>query len=67
MSEKSHPVLIQFDLSKVDIQKVFEIERLLHKIGVHFDTGAGFGFRDWNWDYSLSGPVQVISLAEDEE
>jgi hypothetical protein len=66
-NNKSHPVLIQFDLSKVDINKVFEIERLLHKIGVHFDTGAGFGFRDWNWDYSLTGPVSVTSLAEDDD
>jgi hypothetical protein len=50
-NNKSHPVLIQFDLSKVDINKVFEIERLLHKIGVHFDTG----------------PVSVTSLAEDDD
>lgn len=63
---KSHPVLIQFDLSKVDINKLFKIEKMLEEIGVNFDTGSGFGFRDWQWDYSLSGPVQVTSLADEE-
>lgn len=56
------PVLIQFDLSKVPIEKLFEIEKLLHEIGVNFDTGAGFGYRDWQWDWSLKGPVRVKYL-----
>lgn len=63
-SEKSDPVLIQFDISKVPIDKIFEIERKLHEIGIYFDTGAGFGYRDWQWDFSLSGPVKVTSLKE---
>jgi len=40
-------ILIQFDLGKVPIEKLFKIEELLHEIGVTFDTGAGFGCRDW--------------------
>jgi len=66
-NNKSPPVLIQFDLSKVDINKLFdEIERKLQEIAIVFDTGVGFGFRDWNWDYSLYR-TSITSLAEDEE
>lgn len=38
---------------------LFECERALHNIGIGFDTGMGFGGRDWQWDWSLSGPVSV--------
>jgi hypothetical protein len=57
----SDHVLIQFDLSKVPLKKLFAIEKLLLEIGVTFDTGAGFGFRDWEWDWSLKGPVTVTA------
>ena len=50
---------IHFDLSKVDMPDIFEIEKLLNKNGIHFDTGAGCGNRDWEWDWSLRGPVEV--------
>lgn len=50
---------IHFDLSKVDQKDLFEIEKLLSKNGIHFDTGAGCGNRDWEWDWSLRGPVKV--------
>ncbi|WP_291442829.1 hypothetical protein [Desulfovibrio sp.] len=50
---------IHFDLSKVDMKDIFEIEKLLNKNGIHFDTGAGCGKRTWEWDFSLSGPVEV--------
>ena len=50
---------IHFDLSKVDRVDLFEIEKLLHKNGIYFDTGSGFGNRDWEWDFSLRGPIDV--------
>lgn len=50
---------IHFDLSKVDRQDIFEIEKLLNKNGIYFDTGAGCGNRDWELDWSLRGPVEV--------
>ena len=50
---------IHFDLSKVDRDDLFEIEKLLHKNGIHFDTGAGCGKRAWEWDFSLRGPIDV--------
>lgn len=52
-------ILIQFDLNKVPLDKLFKIEKLLNEVGVTFDTGAGFGYRDWMWDFSLEGPVKV--------
>jgi hypothetical protein len=55
-------ILIQFDINKVPIEKIFKIEELLQEIGVTFDTGAGFGSRDWMWDFSLEGPVKVTVL-----
>lgn len=36
-----------------------EIERALSEIGVRFDTGLGLNGRDWEWDYSLRGPISV--------
>ena len=39
---------------------LFEIEKQLHRMGVGFDTGQGCGGRDWEWDWSLSGPISVV-------
>jgi len=50
---------ISFDLNNVDRKDFFEIERLLSKNGIHFDTGAGCGKRNWEWDFSLQGPIEV--------
>ena len=53
-------VLINFDLSKIPIGKLFELEKLLSEMGISFDTGSDFKSRDWEWDWSLSGPVNVF-------
>ena len=37
----------------------FEIERTFHEMGISFDTGMGCEGRDWEWDWSLSGPISV--------
>ena len=49
------------DFSKKDFAKLFQIQSLLSEIGVSFDTGFDFGTkgRDWEWDWSLKGPVKV--------
>lgn len=31
----------------------------LREAGVTFDTGMGCGGRDWEWDWSLRGPISV--------
>lgn len=41
------------------LRKVFAVEKCLHEMGIHFDTGFGCGQRDWEMDYSLSGPIEI--------
>lgn len=38
---------------------VFQIENLLRLLDIGFDTGSGAGGRDWEFDWSLHGPIQV--------
>ena len=38
---------------------IYEIETSLHNMGVEFDKGIGCGGRDWEFDWSLKGPVHV--------
>lgn len=38
---------------------LWEIEKRLRNMGIAFDSGAGCEGRDWEWDYSLDGPVHV--------
>jgi len=52
-------VHIEFDRSQVDLDKLFKVEELLREMGLHFDTGASSDVRDWEWDWSLKGPVKV--------
>ncbi len=43
------------------LQEAYKAEDELTELGVDFDTGAGFGMRDWELDWSLDGmtPEQV--------
>ena len=55
-------VLICFDtekLSNEQLRHIFDAERSLRKAGITFDTGGGHGTRDWEFDWSLDGPVNV--------
>ena len=55
-------VRLQFDiktLGKEGMDKLFKVEQLLGDIGIGFDTGAGSSERDWELDWSLSGPIRV--------
>ena len=36
------------------LKESFELENELNKMGIGFDTGFGFGFRDWELDWSFS-------------
>ena len=36
-----------------------DVEMKLYQMGVTFDTGMGYHGRDWEWDFSLSGPISV--------
>lgn len=54
-------VHIEFDMTNpnFDFNKLHQIEKLFRELGITFDTGAGCGGRDWEWDWSLEGPVKV--------
>ena len=55
-------VLITFDMKKLGkegMKKLHQAEKLLVEAGVSFDTGAGCGSRDWEFDWSLKGPATV--------
>lgn len=39
--------------------RLHDAELALHDAGVTFDKGMGFDGRDWEWDFSLAGPVSV--------
>ena len=34
-------------------------ETALRDLGLSFDKGSGFDGRDWEWDWSLKGPIRV--------
>lgn len=36
-----------------------EISEKLGELGINFDQGMGMEGRDWEWDWSLSGPISV--------
>jgi len=54
-----------FNLDKIPLDTLFEIEDLFADIGITFDTGTGGGSRDWEWDWSLKGPVDIIIRDDD--
>lgn len=37
----------------------FEAEKIFLEMGITFDTGMGCYGRDWQWDWSLKGPINV--------
>jgi hypothetical protein len=37
----------------------YEIEKQFRDVGITFDKGLGVDGRDWEWDFSLSGPISV--------
>jgi hypothetical protein len=66
----SDHVNISFDMEKLGkkgLDTLFEIEKKFHEIGISFDTGGGCGGRDWEWDWSLKGPVKVTALDKNED
>ena len=54
-------VHVAFDCTgnKEMLPTLFKIQELFNSIGIGFDTGYGGGVRDWEWDWSLRGPVKV--------
>ena len=42
-----------------DIETLWRAEVALRQLGLSFDCGTGHNGRDWEWDYSLRGPVKL--------
>jgi hypothetical protein len=61
-------VNIKFTVQPEHMEKLFQVKKLLHEIGIEFDVGGAYsdtGYkRDWEWDWSLRGPVQVTARGE---
>jgi len=54
-------VLIQFtNLSAEEMEHLHRAEEELRKAGITFDTGFGQNTRDWEFDFSLRGKVEVF-------
>lgn len=50
---------VSFDLDKIQLDKLLQVERLLAENGIYFDRGCGCGYLDWFVDYSKSGPMHI--------
>lgn len=37
----------------------YDAEKIFREMGISFDTGMGPDGRDWEWDFSLKGPISV--------
>ena len=37
----------------------YEIQKQFADVGITFDSGMGPEGRDWEWDWSLTGPISV--------
>lgn len=59
--EKLH-YRVKFDLSKMTQDQKNDLsaaESALRAIGVTFDMGSDGNVRDWEWDWSLKGPISI--------
>ncbi len=50
------PVQISFPLNKNKIDEIFDTEEILRLHNIKFDTGTGFGHRDWSME--MLGPEE---------
>lgn len=60
-STDSYPALqiLIFASSDELLERIFDAEKVLTDIGIHFDTGYGYA-RDWEFDWSLTGEHYIF-------
>ncbi|KKM83342.1 hypothetical protein LCGC14_1310350 [marine sediment metagenome] len=56
--------VIKFTIPKEKVDLLYDVTEALRKLGVTFDTGGGIDddgnlCYDWEFDWSLKGPVKV--------
>jgi hypothetical protein len=54
-----HPLNPDDPMASLAGGNVHIAEDAIRALGVNFDTGSGGAGRDWEWDYSLAGPISV--------
>lgn len=62
MKMKECEVLLRFKIPNDKIKYIYEASRALAKLGISFDTGGTLTDPvnyDWEFDWSLKGPVRV--------
>ena len=61
-------VVVILSQDKLNPERAFEqlfsgafhdVERIMRDMGITFDTGVGPNGRDWQWDWSLRGPISI--------
>jgi hypothetical protein len=61
---EEYSVQFQFDLEKIPIEELRKIEKIFASYGIMFDTGTGFGCRDWYLETDDNGkenkPLEVF-------
>jgi hypothetical protein len=50
---------IEGGLRQFQSGELHTIQRRLNELGITFDSGMGAAGRDWEWDWSLKGPISV--------
>lgn len=53
---------VKFNLAKMTQDQkndLWGIESALRRIGITFDAGSDGDVRDWEWDWSLKGPISI--------
>ena len=62
-------VHIHIPAKGLQLEALFQAEKLLRQAGLSFDTGYGCGGRDWEWDWSLKGAYVKLrkTLTEQEQ
>lgn len=57
------------DFTDMQVDTLFKIEQLFRDIGISFDTGYDNmnEVRDWEWDWSLNGPIKVYLIGSGNE
>jgi hypothetical protein len=38
---------------------IYDLQSRFNRMGIYFDSGCGSYGRDWEWDWSLKGPISV--------
>lgn len=58
-TQKLDAISVEEALAQLNSGAFHEIEKIFRENGITFDKGMGWHGRDWEWDYSLQGPISI--------